>query len=941
MKRFVLAFSLLVLAALAILLLAPAEDDSVVSYFDADANQGGAVFSSKRLWWEWQQLRDPANGEIPYGIRKKELAFAATLPRRDGGAGLMKQSGVASNLWRHRGPWNVGGRTRGVAFDISGQDTILAGGASGGVWRSSDGGNSWVLTTTPEQAFGVTTLVQDPRPGKNHIWYFGTGESFNSASGSGSSYYVGDGLFKSTDNGRSWHHLLSSGSGTPEQRDVVDITWNIAVDPSNLTEDVVLVAVDGAIRRSTDGGATWAYVLGNGTVNTTRYVVGYADVAVTSQGVVYATIGSKREARGIYRSSDGVSFTNITPEEFPPDYNRMVIGLTPSNKDFFYLIAETPGHGHSGEAGRFYHSLWCYTWLAGDGSGQGGQWEDRSENIPEYGPGLGDFNSQGGYCMVISPKPDNEDVVFLGGTNLYRSTDGFRTRENTAWVGGYRNYQYDNFRVSSPILEEYFYKEHHPDVHAVSFSPTNPNILLTGSDGGVHITTDILADSIQWTSLNNGYHTTQFYTVAINHTEPQREVIVGGLQDNGSWRSLNGTQRDPWTFTSSDDGGVVAVSDGGRRLYVSKQLGVLYAVDLDEDGKQVGFRRIDIEDVLNPTFFSPFAIDPNQSDVVYLPGNGNIYRNLDITQIPLGNVKRVQTGWDILAQQVVSIPSFISAMAVTDKNPSHRLWFSDNNSHVFRIDNANGGNTEAVNVSSQDFPANAYISCIGIDPSNGDHVVVVFSNYGVQSLFQTTDAGETWSNVSGNLEENTDGSGNGPSCRWVTILPHNGTMLYLVGTSTGLYSTTSLQGENTIWVQEGAESIGHSVVPMVDGRASDGLVVVATHGAGIFSTNLATSSVSAGQTPVGTTAIERIAPNPLRTTTAITFRVDPLQESKAISIMLYDLSGRRVKQFDVGQLQGGLRTEELELSDLQNGTYFLRLVANANVVAEATVMVQK
>ncbi|MGE3800570.1 MAG: hypothetical protein AB7H80_06085, partial [Candidatus Kapaibacterium sp.] len=143
----------------------------------------GATFSSHRLRWEWERQRDPATNKIPENIREREIAFAASLPRRDGGGSLLKGSGIATYSWAHRGPFNVGGRTRALAYDITGEDTIIAGGASGGIWRSSDGGVSWVLTTRPDQALGATTLVQDYRQGKTHIWYYGTGEGFNSASG--------------------------------------------------------------------------------------------------------------------------------------------------------------------------------------------------------------------------------------------------------------------------------------------------------------------------------------------------------------------------------------------------------------------------------------------------------------------------------------------------------------------------------------------------------------------------------------------------------------------------------------------------------------------------------------------------------------------------------------------------------------------------------------
>ncbi|HYF03334.1 MAG TPA: T9SS type A sorting domain-containing protein, partial [Patescibacteria group bacterium] len=110
----------------------------------------------------------------------------------------------------------------------------------------------------------------------------------------------------------------------------------------------------------------------------------------------------------------------------------------------------------------------------------------------------------------------------------------------------------------------------------------------------------------------------------------------------------------------------------------------------------------------------------------------------------------------------------------------------------------------------------------------------------VISLFSTMDGGATWTAVAGNLEQNANGSGNGPSTRWMEILPVGEGTMYLVGTSTGLYSTAYLDGNSTVWVQEGASNIGNVVVEMLDSRESDGLVVAATHGVGVYSANITT-----------------------------------------------------------------------------------------------------
>ena len=119
---------------------------------------------SERLVWERIRLADPNTGEIPKNIRKKEMMFAQTLP---------KSSSISKANWVHRGPYNVGGRTRALALDILDEDILLAGGASGGMFRSVDGGQSWTITTRLNQLHNVTCVSQDIRPGKEHMvfWY--------------------------------------------------------------------------------------------------------------------------------------------------------------------------------------------------------------------------------------------------------------------------------------------------------------------------------------------------------------------------------------------------------------------------------------------------------------------------------------------------------------------------------------------------------------------------------------------------------------------------------------------------------------------------------------------------------------------------------------------------------------------------------------------------
>ena len=894
------------------------------------SSDGGPEMASERIKWEWERMRNPATGKIPENIRRLEREFASTLPSRNQNAPFLKAAGIAEYSWQARGPWNVGGRTRAMGIDIENEDIILAGGVSGGMWRSTDAGLTWKRVTGPDQNPSVTTLIQDIRPGKTNIWYCGSGELLGNSASGGGAFFHGDGMFKSTDNGETWFPLNSTVSGTPQQFNVRDNYWRLAMDYSNTEEDEVYAAIYGRIIRSVDGGESWTEVVKPGFLQSSSY---YTDVAVTSTGVVYATLSSDGGINGILRSEDGVSYTDITPDDIPERFNRTVIGVSPSDENVVYFLSETPGSGFLGQNFRgdsSWHTLWKYTYLSENGDAEGGTWENRSANLPSFTTetaGNGDLYSQGGYDLHIRVKPDDTDVVFIGGTNLYRSTDGFASDNNTAWIGGFRDWQRD-----SGVVEFYSYLNHHADQHDVVFSRTDPNVMFTVSDGGVHKTLTCLADPIEWISLNSGYITTQFYTVAIDHSAAGDQTIMGGLQDNGTWRTPDGSTDEtvPWTRTGSSDGAYCAISDGGRNLYVSKQLGRIYRVVLDENGMQTGSTRIDPEGVTGYRFINPFILDPNDSKVMYLPIGRIIAVNSDVTAIPLGSNAPTFNGWDTLSGSRIDTGS-ISAITASTAEPSNRLWYGTTFGRVYRLDNPLGEAPVAVEVTGENFPFQGFVSCITVDPENGDRAIVAFSNYQVMSLFETTDGGETWQSVSGNLEQNPDGGGAGPSVRWVSILHRGVGQIYFAGTSTGLYSTTRLRGNETVWVREGEETLGNNIVDMIDVRQSDGFVAVGTHGGGVWSTTVGLLGVEVPDIPGSGLVLEQNYPNPMRDFTTIPF-VIPDGRPLAVTLSLYDIEGGEIatvaqQTYSPGRHLVRLNREILPGKRLTSGTYFYRLKA--------------
>ena len=907
------------LGALFLWLLSSDGTDEIVS-------TGGTApeMSSERLHWEWERLRDPATGLIPADIREREIAFAATHPTREENRAFMKGAGIANYEWRHRGPWNVGGRTRAIGIDVTGEDTILAGGVSGGMWRSSDRGATWRQVTRPDQMPSVTTIAQDTRPGKEHIWYFGSGELYGNSAGDPGAYYYGNGIYKSTDNGRSWRSLEIT-TGSPAAFNVRSNIWRIVTDPTVLDEDHLYAAVYGRLMRSTNGGEDWSFVLAPRISGSPAY---FTDVDITPEGVIYATFSSDGSVAGIYRSEDGLNYTGVNPPDMPEGYRRIVIGVSRSNPNVTYFLSETPENGFLGQNFRgdsSWHSLWKYTYVSGDGTGDGGMWENRSENLPsfDWGGGNGDLYSQGSYDLHVRVKPDDENVLFIGGTNLYRSTNGFATSDQTSWIGGFRGWDRD-----SSVIEYYSYPEHHADQHDVVFSPTNPDIMYSASDGGVHRTLDCLADSIFWMSLNSGYLTSQFYTIAIDHRPTTgSDLIMGGLQDNGTWRTTTTDPQVPWVRTGSSDGAHCAVSDGGEHLYVSKQLGRIYRVDLDDNGMVESSARIDPEGATDYMFINPFILDPVDSKIMYLPVGPRMYRNLDVTAIPTGSNLPTSVGWEELTDAFIDRED-ATISAIGASRVGHRLFYGTNDGRVYRMNNANLENPTAEDVTDvQVMPNGANVSSVAVDPGDPDHALVTFSNYGILSIFETKDGGDSWASVSGNLEEQPNGRGSGPSVRSVAILPRGGRTVYLAGTSTGLYSTVLLDGENTVWSKEGAETIGNVVVDMVDVRNSDGFVAVATHGNGVYSGTIGLLGVDDRERTATTSLqLSQPVPNPVRDRTRLDYEVPQGVRGNA-TLTLYQTNGSTVLTKDLGLRTPGAHSTELDLTgkNLPSGTYFYRV----------------
>lgn len=751
----------------------------------------------------------PETNLVPPGIHEAELEWAYGSPKK-----LRK----ASNSYTSLGPDNLGGRTRAIAFDVRGSDTILAGGVSSGVFKSTDGGVSWTKVSPANQIHNVTTIVQDPRSGSEDTWYYAGGEaSGNSASGSGASY-LGYGVYKSTDNGDTWSRLSGSNFGNLEE-----FTWfsdyvqRLAVDPTN--GDVYMACL-GSIYKSTNGGSSWSAVL---QVSAVSINTGWqSDIIITPAGRIYVsfsgtTSSGGNDYDGVWVSETGSSWTQLaggaisspTGWNSTNGYGRVVLAYAPSDTSQVYALYWNGTTSNCSGSPAPEAELFKYDNATGN-------WTDLSANLPDEGGclnGNDPFACQGGYDLCIAVKPDDTSTVFIGGTNAYRSTDGFTSTSNTTRIGGY----------AGPSTYSQ-YTNHHSDIHTLVFDPEDDDLLYTGSDGGIH-SADITATTPAWTSWNNDYQTYQYYYVAVA-PDAYKMHYIGGCQDNGTVRCLDDDPSQADILSGDGCSVGIAEEDGVYTEFVSTQNGNVYR---RLSTLSSGF----ISATITPSglsskssFVTKFHLDPDNTDYIYYANGDDLVRNTSAKSA-------TTSGWTNMTGTNSSISSDIMSFATT-RGPYNAstasLFLGTSSAKLYRLD-------DPVNAAASASPteitptgmSSGSITDIAVNPRNDDTIMVVYSNYGVNSIWWTGNANTaspTWVNIEGNVTL--------PSVRSCQIVLTTSGCEYYIGTSVGLYSTTSLSGGSTTWSQEGSSTIGYSVITTMDYRPDDNILLIGTHGNGLY-----------------------------------------------------------------------------------------------------------
>jgi len=937
-------------------------------------------YVNERAKYEFDMLKDPATGKIPYGVFDQELAYAKTLPVKDYGSTARGQD---LNNYNPAGPNNIGGRTRALAYDVRYNGTtnkvILAGSVSGGIMRSTDGGSTWTRVSPDNDIHNVSVVAQDPRGGFQDTWYAGGGEILGNSASELGAVYFSQGIWKSTNNGATWTRLTLTvtdingailPTGTLENFDnAFDYVHKIVVNPVN---GHIYIACHRRLIRSTDGGTSFNAVFAN-PASAAFAPNGQMDVVCSPTGKLFLAVSGSNpdfSLRGVWTSATGNanSWTRIAggsnlgvdsvagwransydfqvvsgSNYYEP--KRIIMAMAPSDENIIYILYEN-GLSNTAPDNAPEADLFKLNTTGGINT-----WTNLSANVPDF-PGSNaatdPFAVQGGYDMTIAVKPGNANFVLLGGTSLYRSTDGFATGAggNLTWVGGYGN--------TLPTLT--FYPNTHPDMHNAVFNPnpSNSNEVLCSNDGGIQMTSDITANlaptqPVAWTMISN-YQTLQYYYVAI---DPETGIndFVGGAQDNGTqFRDKNGILGTA-VFDSnnhrrifSGDGcgvGFSKITGGSQFVYASIYLGQIYRISAVPGFPNTAIR----PNTLTPNpgstgdygeFVTNFRLDPDNTEDLYYVNFNRLFRTTSASTVTTSTwTELTNAGTTIDPDGATNGFNTIRAMGFS-RGPylsTHALYLGTTNGKIFRIDDPGNAAASYIPVNITPSGNTGSVQDIAVNPNNDDEVLAVTSNYGVTSIWWTNNgksATPTWKNAEGNL--------NLPSVRSCVIVvkkdaSNNPSTEYYVGTSVGLYSAvnigpTLIGGGSPTWQREGGSVLNYAVIQSMSYRPADNTLLVGTHGNGLYYASLGTPNFN----PNGSTGINDPITNdknfikkvfPTYSSDIVSYETGNMFTIKKISAQLFNMSGQEILSSDKIYQNGNIN-----ISRLADGAYILSITSD-------------
>ncbi|MDB5257645.1 MAG: hypothetical protein JWM14_2340 [Chitinophagaceae bacterium] len=722
---------------------------------------------------EFEMTKDPATGTVP---RERLLIARDTLVERQkrNSSQLRTSASIAAINWTERGPNNSGGRTRAIWVDKNDATgkTVWTGSVGGGLWKTTDitvASPVWTPVNDFFANLAITGITQNPL--NTQEMYFSTGEAYFNAD-----YVRGLGVFKSTDGGVTWNQLAAT--ATPGGN--FAYIYRIKVSASGV---LYVATYFNGLYRSTNGGTTFTKVLGTGLGITGAASNRCFDIEFAANGDIYASLNGS-----IHKSADG-GVTFGAAMTLPMAASRIELATAPNDANYVYALTQSTATGQTSNVGSIIRT-----------TDAGANWTSLS--LPaDADPGVGtaDFSrGQAWYDLALAIDPNDKNIVYTGAIDLFKSTNGGTSwTQISHWYGGFG------------------YQNVHADNHLIYFQPGSSTIIYFGNDGGIYRSANGTAATPTISYRGAGYRTIQFYGCAMHPTSGSN-FFLAGAQDNGSHKfSIAGLG--PTTSASGGDGAFCNI-DQNQPAYMWTQY--VYNSYYRSTNGGATFSHVtfpnNYDQKGNSQFINPSDYDNTSNHLYAADAKGRYFYWAD-----------PQTGNTIDTIVIAAFGAANKVSAVTCSDAiTDLVYFGLDNGDVFKVSNANTAAPIATNLSTG-LPG-GYVSCVTLERGNENHMLVTYSNYGVNSVWESTNGGTSWTSVEGNLPD--------MPVRWAMFNPNDGTQA-LIATELGVWSTDLLNGASTNWGPSNS-GLANVRTDMLQYRTSDNLIIASTHGRGLFSTTI-------------------------------------------------------------------------------------------------------
>ena len=569
---------------------------------------------------------------------------------------------------------NVSSRIACVKFNPYNPNTIYAGAACGGIWKTTNAGLNWTPMSDFEVSLSSGALAIDPN--NPQVIYYGTGE----ATYFSYSYY-GRGLLKSTNGGESWSSIKN---GLPE----FSYFSRLLIKPENTS--ILFAALGTAgLYKSTDAGLNWISIF------TTRC----DDIVTSPDGSKVFIIAS---GCGYRISTDGgQTFTQYTPFVLG---TRNHIAICKSKPQVLYVS--------------IYRDTSVYVYKSTNGG----------YNFT-YLPNTFTGTNQAWYDFYIYINPMDENNVYIGLVDLWRSTDGSTFQKITNSSSG-------------PV---------HVDHHNLDFHPNDYSTIIISNDGGVNLSTN---RGTNWTNLNSTFTLTQFYRIASDPNNPSH--LIGGTQDNGVQRTTGALK---WDVVFGGDGGAVCFNPYEPNFILSENQ--FNNIKRSTNGG-LSWQAATTGLTGNAEWIAPIIAHPDSSGIFYT-GRQQVFKTTNNG-----------ASW---FQWSTGISGTVRVLAISKSDP--RIIFASSSNSLFK--SGNGGKTFSY---LQTGLPDRIITGIDIHPDSPDVAILCVSGFGSGHIFKTSNGGYNWTDISNNLP-------NTPVNDLIIYYPGIPTSIYLAATDVGVFATNN------------------------------------------------------------------------------------------------------------------------------------------------------